>query len=337
IVVWQDDRNGNTDIYGYNLKTQEEFQITTDESEQSSPAIYGNFVVWQDKRNGNSDIYGTQLDYNCSKFLLQEADFLFEMGKNEFNENNYKIALTLFQSAQEKYSNLNPEKEVKCEKWIQKCEIKLKKRIYLKNILLSVFILIGIFISIRRYQKHGEKDIEKIKVFISNKKRILYHWWEKIYKGIWMVLKPQPNLEKPLGMTFLVLFWIIIASIILIYSVMVIQFHTEFILTESLFFASPVMGPLISGLYVLRVILYVFLIFSCYGLWMGKSWSYFLFLICMVSELIRYASSYVLQLLFFQTTITAKNFGVLTLMFLLLMISFLYLRKSHAKEYLGIK
>jgi len=28
IVVWQDNRNGNWDIYGYNLLTGEEFQIS---------------------------------------------------------------------------------------------------------------------------------------------------------------------------------------------------------------------------------------------------------------------------------------------------------------------
>jgi beta propeller repeat protein len=338
MVVWQDDRNGNSDIYGYNLKTQEEFQITSNESEQSSPAIYGNFVIWQDKRNETWDIYGTTLDIDFSQFISQEADFFFERGEKEANENNYEAAIDLFQLAKEKYMGIDSEERVsECDEWIQKCEIKLKKRINLKNILLLVFILIGIFVSIRRYKKNGEKDIEKIKIFISNKKRILYHWWEKIYKGIWMLLKPQPNLERPLGVTFLVLFWVVMGFVILIYSIMVIQFHAAFMLSESLFFASPVMGPLMSGLYMLRVILYVFLIFSCYGLWMGKSWSYFLFLICMVSELIRYALSYVLQLLLFQTTITVKNFGVLALMFLLLMISFLYLRKSHAKEYLGTK
>ena len=53
IVVWKDERNGNPDIYGYNLATGEEVPITTDPSEQSSPAIYGNVVVWEDERNGN--------------------------------------------------------------------------------------------------------------------------------------------------------------------------------------------------------------------------------------------------------------------------------------------
>jgi beta propeller repeat protein len=61
IVVFLDDRNGNYDIYGYNLSTKEEFPITTDKSDQSFPAIYENIVVWYDERNGNADIYGYNL------------------------------------------------------------------------------------------------------------------------------------------------------------------------------------------------------------------------------------------------------------------------------------
>ncbi len=61
IVVWQDERNGDYDIYSYNLLTFTEFPISTNLSEQYSPAIYGNTIVWQDNRNGNSDIYGYNL------------------------------------------------------------------------------------------------------------------------------------------------------------------------------------------------------------------------------------------------------------------------------------
>lgn len=48
IVVWQDNRNGNWDIYGYNLSTKEEFQITADDHDQYLPTIYGDIVVWID-------------------------------------------------------------------------------------------------------------------------------------------------------------------------------------------------------------------------------------------------------------------------------------------------
>jgi TolB protein len=61
IVVWEDKRNGNSDIYGYDLATKEEFQITQNTSSQSAPEIYQDMVVWQDLRNGNYDIYGYNL------------------------------------------------------------------------------------------------------------------------------------------------------------------------------------------------------------------------------------------------------------------------------------
>ena len=51
VVVWQDNRNGNWDIYGYNFSTQTEFQITTDEADQMGPRISGDIVIWSDRRN----------------------------------------------------------------------------------------------------------------------------------------------------------------------------------------------------------------------------------------------------------------------------------------------
>ena len=57
IVVWHDNRNGNWDIYGYNLSEPEEFQITEDPANQLYPAIYGYIVVWVDKRFGRWDLF----------------------------------------------------------------------------------------------------------------------------------------------------------------------------------------------------------------------------------------------------------------------------------------
>ncbi len=68
VVVWQDHRNGNWDIYGYNLTTKTTFPIITNTADQTHPAITfspslgGYVVVWQDARDGDWDIYGAILN-----------------------------------------------------------------------------------------------------------------------------------------------------------------------------------------------------------------------------------------------------------------------------------
>lgn len=62
LVVWQDSRNGNFDIYGYNLITQKEFRITTNTANQTNPAVSGNLVVWEDARVTPTNIYYRWLD-----------------------------------------------------------------------------------------------------------------------------------------------------------------------------------------------------------------------------------------------------------------------------------
>jgi beta propeller repeat protein len=61
VIVWEDYRNGNPDVYGYDLSTSTEFQIKADIYYQSNPAIFGDIVVYDDDRNGNVDIYGYNL------------------------------------------------------------------------------------------------------------------------------------------------------------------------------------------------------------------------------------------------------------------------------------
>jgi beta propeller repeat protein len=76
IIVWEDNRHGNFDIYMYDLAEDTdddtvpnylelirpdpdpaEIRITEDPAHQEDPAIYGSKIVWVDKRNGNKDIF----------------------------------------------------------------------------------------------------------------------------------------------------------------------------------------------------------------------------------------------------------------------------------------
>ncbi len=61
LVVWQDNRNGNDDIYGCYIVdgvVGGEFPICTLAGAQTYPAVHGDIVVWADSRNGDTDIYG---------------------------------------------------------------------------------------------------------------------------------------------------------------------------------------------------------------------------------------------------------------------------------------
>ncbi len=59
LVVWQDNRSGNSDIFRYNLTDGAVTQITTDPADQANPAVSGisRLIVWEDNRNGSWDIY----------------------------------------------------------------------------------------------------------------------------------------------------------------------------------------------------------------------------------------------------------------------------------------
>jgi len=76
-IIWQDDRNGDNDIYGQkidssgnNLWPNGDLAIsvkTADNQENPKATIDNNnnlYIVWQDYRNGNNDIYGQKIDSN---------------------------------------------------------------------------------------------------------------------------------------------------------------------------------------------------------------------------------------------------------------------------------
>ena len=72
-AVWEDHRNGNGDIYGYDFGTDTVFPICTDPHEQRRPRIDGDWVVWQDERHGSWDIYGYDLATHTEAPICVEA------------------------------------------------------------------------------------------------------------------------------------------------------------------------------------------------------------------------------------------------------------------------
>jgi beta propeller repeat protein len=55
-VVWTDERNGNRDVYGYDLVAGVEFPIAVADGPQDAPSVDGATVVWSDGRGDNRDI-----------------------------------------------------------------------------------------------------------------------------------------------------------------------------------------------------------------------------------------------------------------------------------------
>lgn len=54
-IVWQDNRNGNWDIYMYDLNTRKEMKIITGETSQYDLDIGSGNIVWNNLRNGNQN------------------------------------------------------------------------------------------------------------------------------------------------------------------------------------------------------------------------------------------------------------------------------------------
>ena len=62
LVVLEDHRAGNADIYGYDVTTSTPFTVCTNPAQQTAPRISGNWVVWQDQRSGDWAIWGSAID-----------------------------------------------------------------------------------------------------------------------------------------------------------------------------------------------------------------------------------------------------------------------------------
>lgn len=76
-IVWADSRNGNFDVFIYNIANGTETQLSKNPSDQEYPAIDGTKVVWTDtRRSNNYDIYLYDLaDQLFSRITTDAAKF----------------------------------------------------------------------------------------------------------------------------------------------------------------------------------------------------------------------------------------------------------------------
>jgi len=106
LVVWEDNRNGPSDIYGTRVNQRgvvidsSGISISTVADRQGSPAVAFDgenyFVVWEDKRNGSFDIYGTRV--NQSGTILDPDGVPISRAENNqkspsitFDDENYLV------------------------------------------------------------------------------------------------------------------------------------------------------------------------------------------------------------------------------------------------------
>lgn len=73
LIVWEDLRHGNAEIYLYDLRSEEERRLTDHPENQTAPRISGNWVVWEDDRHGGRDIYAYNLDSDVEQLLTPEG------------------------------------------------------------------------------------------------------------------------------------------------------------------------------------------------------------------------------------------------------------------------
>ncbi|MBN1786120.1 MAG: DUF373 family protein [Candidatus Methanofastidiosa archaeon] len=80
-MVWQDNRNGNWDIYMRYIGSSAGINVSNNAFQQTNPMVWQDRIVWQDNRNGNWDIY---LYYIATGVLVQITD-------DEYNQINPDI------------------------------------------------------------------------------------------------------------------------------------------------------------------------------------------------------------------------------------------------------
>jgi PGF-pre-PGF domain-containing protein len=84
-IVWQDNRNGNWDIYLHRRSTGEETQLTTDPGKQWMPIVRGNYVAWYDDSTSSTNIVLYDIREGAVKATIDaDAKTTISGGSTEF-------------------------------------------------------------------------------------------------------------------------------------------------------------------------------------------------------------------------------------------------------------
>lgn len=83
LIVWEDWRHGNAEIYLYDLRSEEERRLTDHPENQTAPRISGKWVVWEDDRHGERDIYAYDLDADAEQLLTPKGSDQLQPGVHD--------------------------------------------------------------------------------------------------------------------------------------------------------------------------------------------------------------------------------------------------------------
>lgn len=72
-VVWQEHRDGQSDVFLHDLGTGETRRLTDDPADQIAPRISGDRVVWEDHRHTGRDVYALDVTGGAEIRLTPEA------------------------------------------------------------------------------------------------------------------------------------------------------------------------------------------------------------------------------------------------------------------------
>ncbi len=114
-VVWVDKRDGNWDVFMYDLTSQQEVRITNDPADQFYPKMCGNRIVWLDNRNTSSadrfDIYTYDLNSGRETRITNTSSVVrFACDEDlvtwiwmDNDDSRYNVSYSYFGEAEEKF------------------------------------------------------------------------------------------------------------------------------------------------------------------------------------------------------------------------------------------
>ena len=92
IVVWEDHRNGNSDIYMFDINKNKEYPMVVDVGSQRKPTvIYKYFILWDSNKNLSDDIYFKSIGNDLVPYTFDDS-WEYTLAGSLFDEINVEVS-----------------------------------------------------------------------------------------------------------------------------------------------------------------------------------------------------------------------------------------------------